>query len=144
MLKNHVFEALKQNDVKKAMEVCDRYGSPLTKVIKAGLLKFGCSKDEVMRAMEEAAPFEVATLEDRLSILSTVGQVAPLLGFLGTVCGMAVTFYTIHARSVAMNPVAPADVAGGLWQALLTTVAGLVVAVPTLIADHLQGPTIKE
>ena len=65
---------------------------------------------------------------------SPIGNIAPLLGLLGTVTGMTASFHTIQVRAAAMNPVTPGDIAGGIWEALLTTVAGLVVAIPTFVA----------
>lgn len=133
-LRDDVFEAIKNNDIKGAMGICDRHDCPVSEVLKAGLLKLDRPKDQMAFEMENVAQLAVAGIEARLSILSTIGQVAPLLGFLGTVSGMAATFYTINARAAAMNPLTASDIAGGIWQALITTMAGLLVAIPTLLA----------
>lgn len=133
-LKERIFEAIKKNDLKGAVILCEGVRSPVAKVLRAGLLKFGDPKREIVESMEEASQFEVPHLEKRLSGLSTIGNVATLLGLLGTVMGMCTSFHTIQVRAAAMNPVTPGDIAGGIWQALITTVAGLIVAIPAFVA----------
>ena len=66
--------------------------------------------------------------------LATLAQVATLLGLLGTVIGMVEAFQVIQSKATGVNPVNPGDLAGGIWQALTTTVAGLEVAIPTILA----------
>ncbi len=121
-------------NIKEAVAVCGSSDSLSARVMKAGLLEFGASKDDVVKVMEEAARFEVPHLEKGMGALSTIASVTPLLGLLGTVLGLCNAFHTIQVRALAMNPVTPGDIAGGVWQALLTTVAGLVVAIPSFIA----------
>ena len=84
--------------------------------------------------MEDVSLFEIPKLESRLSALSTIAQIAPLLGLLGTVTGMTASFHTIQVRASSLNPVTPGDLAGGIGEALLTTVAGLIVAIPAFVA----------
>ena len=133
-LNARIFSALRKNDIKTALMSCDGYRAPVANVLKAGLLKYGMSRDEVTGAMEQASHLEIPELERRLAVLLTVGNISPLLGLLGTVTGMCGLFYTIQLRSAAMNPVTPADVAGGVWEALITTAAGLLVAIPVFVA----------
>jgi len=111
--------------VKEAGELCERRPGPTAAVLHAGVLKTGAPSEEIARAMEATALFEIARLESKLGFLATVATVAPLLGFLGTVWGMIVAFDVIHARGLAD----PGRVAGGISQALYTTAWGLVVAV---------------
>lgn len=134
LLKETIFEALKRKNHQEALLVCEGTRSPIARVLKAGLLKYGSSKEEIVEAMNESAQIEIPRLEKRLSGLSTIGNISPLLGLLGTVMGMCVSFHTIQVRAAAMNPVTPGDIAGGIWQALITTVAGLIVAIPTFVA----------
>ena len=133
-LKNKIFEAVSKNDIKQAMIVCDLSGSPIAKVLKSGLSQYGRGRQEVEAAMDGASRFEVHLLEQRLPALAAIGQVAPLLGFLGTVTGMCVLFHTMSVRAQAMNQLVPGNISGGLWQALITTVAGLVVMIPSVLA----------
>jgi len=133
-LKTDVFDMVRNNQVKEAVRLCDENPSPVAKVIKAGVLKMGADRETVREAMEDMSLFEIPKLEKRFSALSTIANVTPLLGLLGTVAGMTVSFHTIQVRATSMSPVTPGDLAGGIWEALLTTVAGLIVAIPTFVA----------
>ena len=133
-LKNDVFSLIKRNKLKDAIVLCDENPSPVAKILKGGLMRFGCSRDEIKEAMEDVSLFEIPILERRFTALATIAHIAPLLGLLGTVVGMTTSFHTIQARAASMNPVTPGDLAGGIGAALLTTVAGLVVAIPTYVA----------
>jgi biopolymer transport protein ExbB len=135
-LNARILACLKENNIRAAVALCEAVNAPTAVVLKAGLLKFGAPKDRALEAMQEAARSEVPRLEERLQVLSVVGNLAPLLGLLGTVAGMAVSFHVIQMRAAAMNPVTTGDIAGGIWQALITTMAGLLVAVPTLLAYY--------
>jgi len=128
-----VFDLVKNNKIKEAVAYCEDSPSPIAKVMEAGLLKFGSSKEEVKEALNDASIFEIPKLERRLTALATIAHISPLLGLLGTVTGMAANFHTIQVRAASLNPVTPGDLAGGIWEALLTTVAGLVVAIPTFV-----------
>jgi biopolymer transport protein ExbB len=113
-------------DVAGAIEVCDRFPSPVSSIVKAGLLRHGRPKDEIERALEDASAHELAVLERGLPILATIAMIAPLLGFLGTVTGMINSFEAL--ASVGLNN--PAAVAKGISEALITTAAGLIIAIP--------------
>ena len=132
--KIRVFDLIKQNKLKDAVLLCEQSPFPVAKIIKAGVLKFGSSRDILREDMGSAGHWETSILERNLAILSTVSHIAPLLGLLGTVIGMTNSFYIIQSRAAALNPVTQGDIAGGIWQALLTTIFGLVVAVPTTLA----------
>jgi biopolymer transport protein ExbB len=133
-LKKTVFNKVRGNRVKEAVEICDTYKSPIAKILKAGILKFGGSREEIKESMEDVSLFEIPKLEKRLNALATIAHISPLLGLLGTVTGMTASFHTIQVRASSMNPVTPGDLAGGIGEALLTTVAGLMVAIPTFVA----------
>ena len=133
-LKEQVFELIRNDRIKEAIQVCNANPSPVAKILKAGVLKFGHSRDEIKEAMEDVSLFEIPKLEKRFTALATIAHIAPLLGLLGTVTGMTGSFHTIQQRATTSNPVTPGDLAGGIWEALLTTVAGLMVAIPTYVA----------
>lgn len=133
-LKHKVFALLKENKLTEAAQVCDADPSPLARILKAGILKFGCSRDEIKEAMEDVSLFEIPKLEKRFTALATIAHITPLLGLLGTVTGMTKSFYAIKELAGSMTPVTPGDLAGGIGMALLTTVAGLTVAIPTFVA----------
>jgi biopolymer transport protein ExbB len=119
--------ALLKGNVKGAMVVCEETGGPLGAIIKTGLLKYGSPKDEIEKTMENAAIHEVAYLEKYLTVLATITNIAPLLGFLGTVVGMILSFEIIAIHGLNN----PGLVAKGISVALLTTAYGLIVAFVT-------------
>lgn len=125
---------LKRNKVMEAIELCERTSGPIASILKAGILKHDRPRAEIREAIEDASIHEVPRLERNLPVLATVAHVAPLLGLLGTVTGMVSAFQVIATKASAVNPVNPGDLAGGIWEALLTTVFGLCVAIPTFVA----------
>lgn len=124
---------LKRNRIMEAIDMCNQTPGPISQVVKAGILKHDRSKPEIREAIEDAAVSEIPILEKNLSMLATVAHIAPLLGLLGTVTGMVKAFQVIEQKATALQPVNPKDLAGGIWEALLTTVFGLCVAIPTYV-----------
>jgi biopolymer transport protein ExbB len=129
-----IIAVLRRNRIIEAIEMCNRTPGPVAHIIKAGILKHDRSKPEIKEAVEEAAGLEIPRLEKHLPILATIAHIAPLLGLLGTVTGMIKAFQVIQAKALAMAPVNPGDLAGGIWESLLATVAGIAVAVPAYVA----------
>ena len=127
---NGIRNALKRGNVIEAIALCDETPGPVAQVLKAGIVNRERSREEIREAMENAARTEIARLERRLVVLATVAQITPLLGFLGTVMGMIQMFKVIQEAQLP----SPGQLAGGVWEALLTTAAGLVVAVPAYVA----------
>lgn len=128
-----ILEKLKAHKVKEAISDCDAVSCPIGQILKAGILKEGRPRQEIKEAIEDASLYEIPLLERRLSALATIAHTAPLLGLLGTVTGMVRCFQTIQLKAGALHPVSPGDLAGGIWEALLTTVFGLMVAIPAFI-----------
>jgi biopolymer transport protein ExbB len=129
-----VLEKVKQHKIKEAILDCDATKSPVGQILKAGILKHGHPRQEIKEAIEDAALYEVPLVEKNLNVLATIAHVSPLLGLLGTVTGMVSCFQAIQVKTTSTHPVTPGDLAGGIWEALLTTVFGLVVAIPAFIA----------
>ena len=129
-----ISKSLKRNKVMEALDLCDRTGGPIAAILKAGILKHDRPRVEIREAIEDASVHELPRLERNLPVLATVAHVAPLLGLLGTVTGLVQAFQVIESKATALNPVNPGDLAGGIWEALLTTVFGLCVAIPTHVA----------
>jgi len=123
-------ERLLAGDVEAAIQTCDEHPGPVSNIVRAGLVKFGRTKDEVELSLQDASAHELATLERGLPVLATIAMIAPLLGFLGTVTGMINSFDALAA--VGLNN--PAAVASGISQALITTAAGLMIAIPIQMA----------
>lgn len=129
-----IAKSLKRNKVMEALELCDRTRGPIASILKAGILKHDRPRQEVRDAIEDASVFEVPRLERNLPVLATVAHIAPLLGLLGTVTGLISAFRVIENKAFNLSPVSPSDLAGGIWEALLTTAFGLCVAIPTYVA----------
>ncbi len=129
-----ISKSLKRNKIMEALEICDRTSGPISRILKAGILKHDRPRAEVRETIEDASIHEVPLLEKNLPVLATVAHIAPLLGLLGTVTGMVAAFQVIESKASSLNPVNPGDLAAGIWEALLTTVAGLCVAIPTFVA----------
>lgn len=119
--------ALLKGNIKGATEVCEQHKGPIASIIKMGLLKHESPREEIEKTMENAAIHEVAYLEKYLTVLATVTNIAPLLGFLGTVVGMILSFEVIAEQGLNN----PGLVAKGISVALLTTAFGLIVAFVT-------------
>lgn len=129
-----ILDKMKHHDTKEALSICDNTKSPVANILKAGTLKYDRPRPQIIEAIEDASLYEIPKIEKNLNALATIAHVSPLLGLLGTVTGMVRCFQTIQAKATSFHPVSPGDLAGGIWEALLTTVAGLIVAIPTFIA----------
>ncbi|MDP2904673.1 MAG: MotA/TolQ/ExbB proton channel family protein [Candidatus Omnitrophota bacterium] len=129
-----VLDKMKRNETKEALQICENTPSPVANIIKAGILKYDRPRPQIIEAIEDVSLYEIPRMEKNLTALATIAHISPLLGLLGTVTGMVRCFQTIQAKSVSLHPISPGDLAGGIWEALLTTVAGLMVAIPTFVA----------
>lgn len=124
-------QLLKEHRYEEALERCDETYGPAVRVIQAAILKRQLPKADLRDVVEEVAQLQVPRLEANLGILSTVATIAPLLGLFGTVSGMIKAFYQVD-RSLGNAPVSL--LAEGIWEALITTAAGLAVAIPCYVA----------
>ena len=113
--------------IREAIKVCEEYRGPVASIMKAGLLKHGQPKEDVEKTIENAALYEMSRLERFLVVLATIANVAPLLGFFGTVTGMINAFDALAEAGLSN----PGLVATGIKEALFTTAFGLFVAIPT-------------
>lgn len=141
---NNVEITIKRNRIAEAIKICDKTPGPISRIVKAGILKHDRPRQEIRESIEDAGHQEVPRLEKHLSLLATIAHISPLLGLLGTVTGMVRAFQIIQEKATSFNPVSPGDLAGGIWEALLTTVAGLIVAIPTVVAYNYLVSRIDE
>ncbi len=118
---------LQRGDLLAAINFCSRTDAPLARILKQGITKYPEGPERVREAIENAGKEEAFKLEQRLGVLANVAGIAPLLGFLGTVTGMIGAFRMIEQLGGSATP---ADLAGGIWEALLTTAFGLIVGIP--------------
>lgn len=119
-------ELMKKGDVVEAINYCSEYNSPIANIIRKGLSKYHFGMERIKESIESAGKQEIYKLEKGLSVLATISGVAPLLGFLGTVTGMISAFMRIESLG---GNASPSDLAGGIWEALLTTAFGLSVGI---------------
>jgi biopolymer transport protein ExbB len=124
----HVRKALLARDLRASVQVCEKYRGPVAAILKAGILKYGAPREEVEKTIENSALHELARLERGLAVLASSSNIAPIIGFLGTVVGMIASFDAIASQGLNN----PALVAKGISVALITTAGGLIVAVITL------------
>jgi len=131
---DEIVDILRRNRIMEALDVCDKTPGPIAHILKAGIMKHDRPKTEIREAIEDTATHEVPLLEKNLGVLATIAHISPLLGLLGTVVGMVRAFQVIQEKATLLQPVNPGDLAGGIWEALITTVAGLSVAIPAYVA----------
>jgi len=128
-----VRKALARKDLQTVFDASQKVQMPASRIILAGLKKYFSGQfKEAKEAMEVKAMQELPSYERRLSTLVVIANISPLLGLLGTVTGMIKTFSVIAAIGVGK----PTEMAGGISEALLTTAAGLSVAIPTVVMHH--------
>jgi biopolymer transport protein ExbB len=121
-----------RGDVKAALLCCDEEQASIARILKAGLERHEASKEEIEKALETAGQFELHTLSSNVRGFGLVANLAPMLGFLGTVTGMIQAFNAIAAAGTST----PGLVAHGVSEALLTTAAGLIIGIPSLTLYH--------
>jgi biopolymer transport protein ExbB len=125
-------EALfEEEEYQEALELCESEPNFLTNILSAGLPKINAGFDAMEKAMDEVSEEETIKLQQKISWLNLIGNIAPMMGLLGTVYGMIVAFNTI--TQLGAN-VTPADLSVGISAALVTTLLGLIVAIPTMAA----------
>lgn len=118
---------LQRGNVVEAVTICEETAGPVAQLVRAAVLEHKQGPLRVQQVMEEVGLTEIARLEKHLTMLLTLAQSAPMVGLLGTVLGMMQVLVKIEQKAPLVHA---GDLGGGLWLALLTTAAGLTVAVP--------------
>lgn len=126
-------------DIGGAIAFCEAQGKPITRILHDGLERLGRPIAEIQDAVQAAGRHEAFELEKRTDLLASIAGIAPMLGFLGTVTGMIEAFQQIQSLQGNVNP---SVLAGGIWEALLTTAAGLVVGIVALFFYNLLANRI--
>jgi biopolymer transport protein ExbB len=124
---NGVRNVLRRDNVVEAISICDATPGPVARLVKTAILNRDHDRERISEALEEAGLAEVPRLEEKLNLLATIAQIAPLLGLLGTVIGLMHTFSDIQGAGLMANP---ALLSKGVWKALICSGAGLAVAIP--------------
>jgi biopolymer transport protein ExbB len=119
---------LKRNNVVEALSICEATPGPVARLVRTAILSREHGRERVREALEEAGLAEVPRLEERLNLLATIAQLAPLLGLLGTVLGFIQTFWLMREAGLHAHVGLLSD---GIWKALVCAAAGLAVAIPS-------------
>lgn len=128
-------------EIESAQNLCRQTNSPYARMIAKGISRIGRPSSEVLVTIENSGNLEVAALSKGLPWLATTAAGAPMLGFLGTVVGMVQAFYAIASSG---NTASIGDFAGGIYTALVTTVAGLIVGIVALFAYNILVARINK
>lgn len=132
--------ALAKRRVVEALTLCEEAPGPVPSVVKAALLTASEDADAMRFAVQEAAVVEIPSLERRLGSLAALAQIMPLVGLLGTLLGMISTF---HAFMQGGQYATAHALASGMWQALITTAASLIVAIPIHLGYHFLSGRVR-
>jgi len=124
---NGVRNVLRRDNVVEAISICDATPGPVARLVKTAILHRDRGRERLREALEEAGLIEVPRLEEKLNLLATIAQIAPLLGLLGTVLGFIQLFGDLQAAGLTANI---AKLSDGIWHALICTACGLAVAIP--------------
>ncbi len=123
---------LRRNGYVEAISLCDNTPGPAARILSSAILAYERKDEDLKQAIDDACLEELPKLEKNIDILGTIGFIAPLLGLLGTVLGMMETFQTVNVtNSMALSAT---ELAGSIRMALVTTAAGLVIAIPCYVA----------
>jgi biopolymer transport protein ExbB len=120
-----------EGDISAAKIICAQSDTPMSRMIEKGLLRIGSSLKNIEASIENVGRIEIYRLEKNLSLLATIAGAAPMLGFLGTVIGMINAFMSIAQEEGAVSP---KMLSAGIYEAMITTAAGLVVGVLAYLA----------
>ena len=126
-----VRDNVKDNDIKSAMNYCMNEDTPIARVVERGLKNINLTAPAIREGLDNSANIEVAALEKGLPILSTIAAVAPMIGFLGTVTGMVQAFWEMANDG---NNIDISLLSGGIYEAMVTTVGGLIVGIVAIFA----------
>ena len=128
---DRIRDYIKNNDVKSAINFCRVTNTAAARIIERGISRMGKPAAEIQAAIENTGDLEIAIMERRLPVLATIAGGAPMIGFLGTVIGMVEAFWQM---SNAGGNIDISLLSSGIYQAMITTVRGLVVGIISLFA----------
>ncbi|MFI3278978.1 MAG: MotA/TolQ/ExbB proton channel family protein [Rikenellaceae bacterium] len=124
---NRIRDYILEGKMRSAVELCRSTNTPIARMVEKGIARIGRPMSDVQSAIENVANLEVSKLEENLPTLASIAGGAPMIGFLGTVIGMVRTFMDLSAGGGTIDM---SLLAGGMYVAMVTTVAGLIVGIP--------------
>ena len=122
-IKDHIYDG----KIEAAQKLCKETNNPIARMVEKGISRLGRPMNDVLVAIENVGNLEIANLEKGLVIMASISGGAPMLGFLGTVTGMVTTFYNMSLNNT--GTIQLADLSQGMYQAMVTTIAGLIVGI---------------
>ncbi|MGE0089237.1 MAG: MotA/TolQ/ExbB proton channel family protein [Bacteroidales bacterium] len=128
---NRIKDYIHDDKIESALALCQSTNSPVARMIEKGLQRIGRPLNDINTAIENVGNLEISKLEKNLPTLASVAGAAPMIGFLGTVMGMVKAFYTMSMKG---NNIVVSDLADGIYTAMVTTVAGLIVGILAYLA----------
>jgi len=128
---NKIKDYIHDDKIDSAIALCQSTDTPVARMIEKGMQRIGRPLNDINTAIETVGNLEISKLEKNLPTLATVAGAAPMIGFLGTVMGMVKAFYTMSMKG---NNIVVSDLADGIYTAMVTTVAGLIVGILAFLA----------
>lgn len=138
---NNIRDFIHEGRVDSAVTLCKNNESPIARMIEKGLARIGKPLNDINAAIENVGKLEVSKLEKNIAGLATIAGAGPMLGFLGTVMGMIRAFYDM---SMAGNNIDIALLSTGIYQAMITTVAGLIVGIVAYVAYNILVARVEK
>lgn len=138
---NNIRDFMHDGKIDSAKALCKNNDSPISRMIEKGITRIGKPLHDVNAAVENVGKLEVSKLEKNVAVLATIAGVSPMIGFLGTVSGMIRAFYNM---SMAGNNIEIDMLAGGIYEAMITTLAGLFVGIIGYIAYNILVARIEK
>jgi biopolymer transport protein ExbB len=138
---NNIKDLIHNGKIDAAKALCNSTDAPTARMVEKGIARIGKPLNDISAAIENVGKLEIYKLEKSLATLATVAGAAPMIGFLGTVIGMIVTF---HEMKISGNGVEISQLSGGIMQAMVTTVAGLVVGILAYIGYNLLVAKVEK
>lgn len=129
---NRIRDYIKEGNIDSATKLCQRADTPSARMIEKGITRIGRPMQDVQVAIENVGNLEVSKLEKGLVLIATIAAGAPMLGFLGTVLGMVQTFFNMAQNASGVIEIA--SLSEGMYQAMVTTVGGLIVGILAMFA----------
>lgn len=124
---NRIKDYIHDGKIESAIKLCRETNTPYSRMIEKGISRLGRPLNDILVAIENVGNLEIAKLEKGLVIMASISGGAPMLGFLGTVTGMVLTFFNMANNSDGMIQLA--DLSSGMYQAMVTTIGGLIVGI---------------
>lgn len=132
---NRIRDYIKEGKIDSAVKLCQKENTPSARMIEKGVSRIGRPMQDVQVAIENVGNLEVSKLEKGLVLMATIAAGAPMLGFLGTVLGMVQTFYNMAQDASGVIEIS--TLSSGMYQAMVTTVGGLIVGILAMFAYNL-------